>query len=276
MALCLDQKNDGSLLNTDIDELKRAQLRMSRQPVCPGERVLWIRCVVGQPWFDNGFRSSVARKAALQRVIGVNMLVDVVQIMKSKRKLDLWGFQVIISSTTKASVPYLCEKKLLVVTRPSTGGGATFVVETGSHPAFASHVVEVRVSVPQYPSEIKVLVDKLIESMQPLASSARQGTKGDEDNVYLMALKGLMVWTVPSNPRKDVKCLLAVSMLKGTIALLRFGHGFDRWANVNPLCGADGQDKMFSGVVIDMFDQVSFNRLSLQTFVKDGKPGFLN
>ena len=104
------------------------------------------------------------------------MLVDVVQIMESKSKSELWEFQVIISSTTKAFVPYLCQKKFLEVSRPGIGGCATFAVETGSHPAFASHLVGVQVrGEPRYPSDIKERVEKLIESMQPLASSARKG-----------------------------------------------------------------------------------------------------
>ena len=72
-----------------------------------------------------------------------------------------------------------------------------------------------------------------------------------------------------------MKCVLAVSTLKGTMALLRYGHGLDRWANKNPLWGADGGGIMFGNVVIDMFDQVTCNRLCLPTFVKDGKPRFL-
>ena len=69
-----------------------------------------------------------------------------------------------------------------------------------------------------------------------------------------MALEGLIVREVPNNIRPDVKCLLAVSTLKGTLALLRYGHGFDRWANKNPLWGANGEGEIFQDVVIDMFD----------------------
>jgi hypothetical protein len=240
MALGMDPKIDGSLLDTPLDVLERARLRMARQPVCPGARVLWIRCVHGQTWFDDGFLSSVVRKAALQRVIGVSMLVKVVQIMESKTRSDPWDFLVIISSTTRASISYLCQKKVLVVKKPGKGGEAHFLVETGSHPAFASHMVEVRVRSPQRPAVIQARVAGLIESMQSVAC-----TKGDEDSGHLKALKGLLVWTVPlgnvrENDRKDTKCLLAVSTLKGTIALLRYGYGFDRWAYINPLWGVDG------------------------------------
>jgi hypothetical protein len=204
------------------------------------------------------------------------MLVDVVQIMESQSKWELWDFQVIISSTTKASVPYLCQKKYLEVSRPGVGGRATFIVETGSHPAFASHLLEVQVrGDPLHPSDIKALVEGYIESMQPPASSARKGETKGPDSVFLMALEGLMVWAVPSKPRMDVKCVLAVSTLKGTMALLCYGHGLDRWANKNPLWGADGGGVMFGKVVIDMFNQVTCNKLCLLTFVKDGKPGFL-
>jgi hypothetical protein len=122
--------------------------------------------VAEQRWFADGCPSSVARKDAVQRVIGVKMLVDVVQIMESKSKSELWEFQVIISSTTKASVPYLCQKKYLEVSRPGFGVRATFVVETGSHPAFASHLLEVQVrGDPLCPSDIKELVGGYIESM---------------------------------------------------------------------------------------------------------------
>ena len=185
MALDPEPKSDGSLLQAKIADLKRDQARILRQPVCPGKRVLWIRCVAGRGWFEDGFSSSVARKDALQRVIGEKMLVDVVQVMESKSKWDLWYFQVIISSTTNASVPYLCQKKYLEVSRPGVGGPATFIVETGSHPAFASHLLEVQVrGAPLFSSEIKALVEVSIESMQPPASSARRGETKGPDSVF--------------------------------------------------------------------------------------------
>ena len=48
MALDPEPKSDGSLLKAEIADLRRAQARILRQPVCPGERVLWIRCVAGR------------------------------------------------------------------------------------------------------------------------------------------------------------------------------------------------------------------------------------
>jgi hypothetical protein len=88
-----------------------------------------------------------------------------------------------------------------------------------------------------------------------------------------MAFEGLRVWAVPNNTRADVTCLLAVSTLKGTLALLRYGHGFDRWANKNSLWGGEGE--MFKDVVIDMFDALTWNNLRLPTVVKDATPRFI-
>ena len=91
------------------------------------------------------------------------------------------------------------------------------------------------------PSDIKNFVEKIIESMQPLALRAREGKKRGPDIVHLMVLEGLKVWAVLSNnTRMDMKCVLAVSTLKGTLALLRYGCGFDRWVYINPLWGALG------------------------------------
>ena len=91
--------------------------------MCPGKRVLWIHCLdKTKRWFADCFHSSAARKDALQRVIGENMLVQVDQILESKSILDHWEFQVIISSTTKVCVPYLSQKEHLVVTKPGKGG----------------------------------------------------------------------------------------------------------------------------------------------------------
>ena len=203
------------------------------------------------------------------------MLVDVGQILESESILDHWEFQVIISSTTEASIPYLCQDELLEVTKPSNHGCAEFVVQTESHPDIASYMVEVQVRKPRHPRDIKKFVKKLIESMQERASRAREGTKKGPDGAYLKALEGLRVWAGPNNTQTDVKCVLAVSMLKGTLALLRYGHGFDRWANKNPLWGANGEGEMFQDVVIDMFDALTWNNLRLPTFVKDATPRFI-
>ena len=111
--------------------------------------------------------------------------------------------------------------------------------------------------------------------MQPDALSARRGETRGPDSGFMKALGGLMVWAVPTKPWLDVKCVLAVSTLEGTMALLRYGHGLDCWANKNPLWGANGEGVMFGKVAIDMFDRVTCNRLCLPTFVKDGNPWFL-
>ena len=84
MALNMDPISDGSLLETDIADLKNAQLRESQKPVCPGKRVLWIHCVRGKHWFMDCFCLSADRKDVLQRVISENMLVDVGQILEFK------------------------------------------------------------------------------------------------------------------------------------------------------------------------------------------------
>ena len=167
----------------------------------PGKRVLWIHCASGKSWFFDCFRSSANRKDALQRVISENMLVDVVQILEPKTLLHHWEFQIIVASATEASVLYLCQEQLLKVTRPRNGGCATFVVQTGSHPGISSQMVEVQVRKPQYPCDIKEFVEKLIESMQELASKA--GKLGGFEGACLRALEGLRVWTVPNNTRKD-------------------------------------------------------------------------
>jgi hypothetical protein len=195
MALGPEPKRDGSLLKTDIADLKRDLVRESRKTVCPGKQVLWINCLdKTKRWFADCFHSSAARKDALQRVIGENMLMQVDQILESKSILDHWEFQVIISSTTKACVPYLSQKELLVVTKSGKGVCAESVVETGSHSGLASHVIEVHVrGKTRYPSDIKNFVEKVIESMQPLALRAREGKKRGPDIVHLMALEGLKV-----------------------------------------------------------------------------------
>ena len=92
MALGLEPISNGSLVKTDVAELKKAQVRNSRKSVCPGKRVLWIQCMVGKHWFANCVRSSVERKETLQQVIGENMLVDVVQILEPKNILEHWEF----------------------------------------------------------------------------------------------------------------------------------------------------------------------------------------
>jgi hypothetical protein len=89
MALGPEPKSNGSLLETDIADLKRDQVRESRKSVCPAKRVFWIHCLdKTKRWFTNFFHSSAERKDALQRVIGENMLVQVDQILESKSILD--------------------------------------------------------------------------------------------------------------------------------------------------------------------------------------------
>ena len=90
---------------------------------------------------------------------------------------------------TEASVPYLSQAKLLDIIRPHERRCATFLVQTGSHPGIASHMVEVQVTNPKYVCDSKEFVEKLIELMQERASNT--GVMRGIDGVCLRALLGL-------------------------------------------------------------------------------------